>query len=185
MAVERPHEQAGRALVLVGPQYEDLEAWYPRLRFTEAGMDVTVAGLGEKEYTGKKGHPITVDADASDLVDERFDIVVVAGGWAPDKMRQDPSVLRIVKNHMDAQAVVSVICHGGWVLASADVIRGRKVTAFKSLRDDLRNAGAEFVDEEVVVDGNLVTSRDPFDLPAFCRESLALVNKQVAPRPER
>ncbi len=179
------HATGGRALILVGPEYEDLEAWYPRLRFMEAGMDVTVAGLGEKEYTGKKGHPIQVDADVSDLVDDRFDIVVVAGGWAPDKMRQDHSVLKIVKDHMETQAVVAAICHGGWVLASADVIRGRRVTAFKSLQDDLRNAGAEFVDEEVVVDGNLVTSRDPFDLPAFCRESLGLLAQQVAPGQSR
>lgn len=172
-------------MILVGPQYEDLEAWYPLLRFKEAGMEVQVAGLGEREYTGKKGHKIQVDADASDLVDESFDVLVVVGGWAPDKMRQDPSVLRIVVNHMEREAVVAVICHGAWVLASAGVLQGHRVTAFKSLRDDLVNAGAEFVDEEVVVHGNLVTSRDPSDLPAFCREALSLVARKAAPSQAR
>jgi protease I len=176
--------KGGRALIIVGPQYEDLEAWYPRLRFMEAGMEVIIAGIGDKEYTGKKGHTIAVDADASELVDESFDIVVVVGGFAPDAVRMNDAVLRIVRKHMK-ESVVASICHGPWVLASAGVLEGRTVTAFKSLKDDLTNAGAKFVDKEVVVDGNLVTSRNPFDLPAFCKASLGLLQKQVAPGQSR
>ncbi len=178
MSAQEPSVSGARALIFAAPMYEDLELWYPKLRLTEAGMEVTVAGMGEPRYEGKKGHTIQVDADVDDVKDRSFDVVVVPGGFAPDVMRTNKAVLEIVKTHLDRGAVVAVICHGGWVLASAGVLKGRTVTAWGSLQDDLENAGATFVDQEVVVDSNLITSRNPGDLPAFCREILNRVSRQ-------
>lgn len=161
-----------RALILVGPDYQDLEVWYPLLRLREAGFEVKAAGIGASCYTGKFGYPIEVDVQTRDVQGERFDVVVVPGGWAPDKIRMDDAALDIVARHVEGGAVVGVICHGGWVLASADVVRGRTVTGYRAIRDDLVHAGATWVDQEVCIDGNLVTSRKPEDLPAFCRAIL-------------
>lgn len=164
----------------MGPDYQDLEVWYPLLRLKEAGLEVVTAGIGASDYTGKFGYPIQVDVQTKDVAGQSFDVVVVPGGWAPDKIRMDVAALQIIRAHMEAGAVVAAICHAGWVLASADVVRGRRVTAYQAIRDDLINAGASFVDEEVVVDGNLVTSRKPEDLPAFCQAILATLDARVA-----
>jgi protease I len=174
-------ELAGKnALVFVGPAYEDRELFYPLYRFQEAGASVKVAGLGEKSYKGKYGVPIEVDGDCENFKGQHFDIVVVPGGWAPDKIRGNEAALQIVRDTLKNGGVVAAICHGGWVLASADVVKGKRVTSYKNIRHDLINAGATWVDEEVVVDGGLVTSRTPADLPAFCREIVKLASRSKA-----
>ena len=166
-----------KVLILAGPDFEDRELFYPLYRLQEAGATVKVAGLGEKTYKGKYGVPIEVDGNAQDFVQETWHAVFIPGGWAPDKIRADKAALEIVRKAMSSGNIVAAICHAGWVLASADVVRGKTVTSFVNIKDDLIHAGAKWVDEEVVVDGNLVTSRKPADLPAFCRETIKLMAK--------
>lgn len=166
-----------KVLIFAGPDFEDRELFYPLYRFQEAGAEVKIAGLGEKTYKGKYGLPVDVDGRCEDFVNETWDIVVVPGGWAPDKIRMNASALEIVKKAVKNQDVVSAICHGGWVLASADVVRGKKVTSYQAIKDDLIHAGAEWVDREVVEHDGVVTSRTPADLPAFCREIIRVATK--------
>jgi protease I len=138
---------------------------------------VKIAGIGEKSYKGKYGIPIDVHGQCEEYLSHGWDIVVIPGGWAPDKIRANEAALEIVRKTLKAEGVVASICHGGWVLASADVVKGRTVTSFKNIKDDLIHAGATWVDKEVVVDGTLVTSRMPSDLPAFCRETIKLASR--------
>jgi protease I len=159
-----------KVLIIAGPDFEDRELFYPQLRLLEAGANVVIAGIGEKTYKGKYGIPINVDGQCEEFVKDSFDAVIIPGGWAPDKIRANKAAIEIVKRACASKAVVAAICHGGWVLASADVIRGKKVTSYKNIQDDLINAGAEWLDAEVVVDGGIITSRTPADLPAFGRE---------------
>lgn len=156
--------------ILAENLYQELEVWYPLLRFKEEGAAVVVVGSGSaKEHTSKLGYPVTVDksADAVKAVD--FDAIIIPGGYAPDIMRRYPAMVRLVKDMAVQGKVVAAICHGGWMLASAEVVQGKTVTAFFAIKDDLVHAGANFIDAEVAVDGNLITSRKPEDLPAFCR----------------
>jgi protease I len=162
----------GAVLIPVAADYEDLEVWYPKLRLEEAGHTVVVAGLGEREVRGKHGYPCPVEAHLRDCSAARFAAIVIPGGWAPDKLRRDPHLCGVVRELVEEGKPVAAICHGPWVLISAGVVRGRKVTSSIGIRDDLTNAGAHWVDEPVVVDGNIITGRVPKDLPAF---GLALV----------
>jgi len=162
--------------ILAEDGYQELELHYPRLRLIEAGARVSVLGAGKDEYHSGKGYAVKVDADASDVSAEDFDAVVIPGGMAPDKMRRHRAMVELVRATHDAGKPVAWICHAGWVPVSADIVRGRRVTSFPSTRDDMVNAGADWVDEEVVVDGNLISSRVPDDLPAFCREILAALD---------
>jgi len=163
-----------RIAILAEDMYQELELWYPLLRMREAGAEVQVIGTGSAEtYGSKHGYPVAVDAAADEVRAEDFDAVVIPGGYAPDRMRRYPALVDFVRE-MDAQGkVVAAICHAGWVLASAGVLRGRRATCFFAIKDDLVNAGAAYVDAEVVRDGNLITSRTPDDLPAFCRTIIA------------
>lgn len=157
----------GTVLILAGPEYEDLELWYPKLRLEEAGYTAPIAGIGAPRYLGKWGYPADVDGDVSDWSADSLAGVVVPGGWAPDKMRRVPAVLELVRE-LDASAkLVASICHGPWVLISAGVAKGRRMTGSLGIKDDVENAGATWVDEAVVIDGHVVTSRVPKDLPAF------------------
>jgi len=159
-----------RIALLVEADYQDLEVHYPRLRLIEEGDTVLVVGTGSaKRYLGKYGYPIDVDLDAGVVIAEDYDGLIIPGGWAPDKLRMSEPVLQLVRGMMSAGRTVGCICHGGWVLASADVVRGRMVTSYAAIKDDLIHAGADWSDAEVVVDGNLITSRKPDDLPAFMR----------------
>jgi len=163
--------QGKRIAVLVADQYQELEVWYPLLRFREDGAETVV--VGEKAgatYTSKRGYPVLAEKSFAQVSAADFDAVIIPGGWAPDTLRQDQRVLRLVREMDRAGKVVAAICHAGWVLCSADILRGRRATCFVAIKDDLIHAGAKYVDEEVVVDGNLITSRVPTDLPAFCRE---------------
>lgn len=162
--------------ILAEDGYQELELHYPRLRLIEAGARVSVLGAGQGEYHSGKGYAVKVDANASDVRAEEFDAVVIPGGMAPDKMRRHESMVDLVRALHEAGKPVAWICHAGWVPVSADIVRGRRVTSFPSIRDDMVNAGADWVDEEVVVDRNLISSRVPDDLPAFCKAILAALD---------
>lgn len=162
----------GKIAVLVENDYQDMEVWYPLYRLREEGYETVVVGPRAIQYASKHGYPIKAEVAASEVRSDDFAGVVIPGGWAPDRLRQDSGVLRLVKDLFDKGRVVACICHGGWVLASAGVLKGKRVTSYVAIRDDMIHAGAEWVDQEVVRDGRLVTSRKPDDLPAFCREML-------------
>ncbi|MBP7146279.1 MAG: type 1 glutamine amidotransferase [Acidobacteria bacterium] len=163
-------------LTFVGDAYEDLELWYPKLRLVEAGLSVVVAGQqAGRTYAGKHGYPCVAEAAVADLSAERFDGVVVPGGFMPDKLRRDPAVLGLVRGLAGARKLVAAICHGGWIPISAGVYRGVRVTGSPGIKDDLVNAGAVWEDAPVVVDRNFVSSRGPDDLPEFMKAILALV----------
>jgi protease I len=156
--------------VLVENFYEDLELWYPVLRLREAGAKVTIVGPeAGKTYTSKHGYPAKSEAAAGDVKGSDFDAVIVPGGYAPDHMRRHKPMVELVRDAATSGRIVAAICHAGWMLASANVIRGKTMTCFFAIKDDMVNAGATVVDREVVRDGNLITSRTPADLPAFCR----------------
>lgn len=161
-----------RAIIFVEANYQDLEFWYPLLRLREEGVEVVVVGTGSAEsYTGRHGYPLPkVDAVADKVDVKDFDCVIIPGGWAPDVLRRYESVLKIVREAFAQGKVVGAICHAGSVLVSAKVLKGRTATCVSAIKDDVINAGATYVDREVVVDGNFVTSRTPGDLPAFMRE---------------
>jgi len=163
-----------RIAILAENNYQELELWYPLLRLREAGAEVKVIGTGSAEtYTSKHGYPVTVDATADEVEAADFDAIVVPGGYAPDLLRRYESVLRLVREAHQQGKVVAAICHAGWVLVSAGILKGRKVTCVNAIKDDIINAGATYLDQEVVQDGNIITSRVPDDLPAFCRTIIA------------
>ncbi|MBI0582757.1 MAG: type 1 glutamine amidotransferase [Methanomassiliicoccus sp.] len=153
--------------------YEDVEFWYPYYRLKEAGYRPVVIGSGRKEsFEGKHGIANHADLSIKDAKPGDYGGVVVPGGYAPDKMRLHPEFAEMVRlMHRDGKLVAS-LCHGPWVLASAGILNGKKVTCWPSLKDDMMNAGARYLDQEVVVDGNIITSRKPDDLPAFMAEVL-------------
>ncbi|MDX1654133.1 MAG: type 1 glutamine amidotransferase domain-containing protein [Candidatus Competibacteraceae bacterium] len=161
--------QGKKIAILAEQQYEDLDLQYPRLRFQEAGAQVTVIGPEARSYPSKHGYPAQADKGIREVSPGDFDGVIIPGGYSPDHMRRSPEMVEFVREMNRSGKIVAAICHAGWMLCSADIIRGRTVTGFSSIRDDLKNAGAEYVDREVVRDGNIITSRVPPDLPAFCR----------------
>jgi protease I len=168
-------ELAGKKVIIpVEQMFNDLEFWYPYYRLKEAGAHVTVVGSGSAEqYIGKSGTTIMVDANADQVNISEFDGIVIPGGYAPDHMRRYPEMIALVKNLFEERKTVAAICHAGWMLASAKILDGRNVTSFFAIKDDLIHAGANWIDEEVVVDGNLITSRKPDDLPAFMQAVIA------------
>ncbi|TVQ42861.1 MAG: type 1 glutamine amidotransferase [Wenzhouxiangella sp.] len=161
-----------RIAILVENDYQELELHYPRLRLIEAGHEVRVLGAGEAVYHSAKGYAVKTDADVDEVSADGFDAVVIPGGMAPDKMRRHRTMVEFVRTLSEQEKPVAWICHAGWMAVSADIIRGRRVTSFASIRDDMVNAGGNWVDEAVVVDGHLISSRVPDDLPAFCRALL-------------
>jgi protease I len=174
------HEQlAGkRAAVMIGPLFEDAEAVYPYYRLQEAGATVGLVGLeGGQAVQGKKGIELVTDQSAAELVPDDLDLLVIAGGFGPDKLRTDEAVKSLVRGLHEQNKPIAFICHAGWVPISAGIVEGRRVTSVPAIADDLRNAGAQWEDSEVVVDGNLISSRRPPDLPAFMR---ALIDVAVA-----
>ena len=149
--------------------YNEFEFWYPYYRLKEAGAEVVTVGTGRAEYSSKAGLPARADADAKNIEGTDFDGIIIPGGYAPDIMRRYPEMVKLVKDANDGGKVIGSICHGGWMLASAGIVKNRRLTSFFAIKDDLVHAGAEWVDEEVVIDGNLITSRKPDDLPAFMK----------------
>lgn len=156
-----------RVLIFAGPDYEDMELQYPRYRLQEEGATVVIAGIGEQTYRGKKGYPVDVDMQVFDARASEFEALVIPGGYAPDKMRRVPELLDLVRDMNEQGKTIGFICHAGWVPISAGILKGKRITCVSAIRDDVVNAGAEYVDAPVVVDGNLVTSRTPEDLPVW------------------
>ncbi|WP_419419839.1 type 1 glutamine amidotransferase domain-containing protein [Legionella sp. D16C41] len=156
--------------ILIENDYQELEFWYPYLRLQEEGIEPLIIGKEIRSYKSKLGYEAKADITAEEASSMHFDAIIIPGGYAPDKMRTQLAMLHIIKDTYERGGIVAAICHAGWVLASAKILNGKKVTGIKSIQDDLINAGAQFIDEQVVVDGNLITSRTPTDLPFFCQE---------------
>lgn len=164
-------------VVLAEDNYQEMELWYPVYRMREAGAKVIVAGSGRTDtFKSKAGYPVKADTTADRIDVKAIDAVIIPGGYAPDMMRRYPPMIDLVREADRQGKIVAAICHAGWMLASAGIVRGRTATCFFAIKDDLINAGAEYVDREVVRDGNLITSRVPDDLPAFCREIIAALS---------
>ena len=160
---------AKKIAIMVDEMYQVLEVWYPYYRFVEAALEVNlVAAEAKKQYHSKEGYPCVSGIAAGLARAGDYDCMVVPGGFAPDFMRRDASVIKFANDMVSAGKVIAAICHGGWLLCSTEAYRGKKATCFVAIKDDIKNAGAEYVDTECVVDGNLITSRKPDDLPAFC-----------------
>lgn len=160
---------AKKTAVLVDQMYQVLEVWYPYYRLIEAGLKVDfVAAEAKKEYPSKEGYPCISDVAAKDAIAGDYDCLIVPGGYAPDYMRRSGAVIEFANDMVNAGKVIAAICHGGWLLCSTEIYKGKKATCFMAIKDDIINAGAKYVDEECVIDGNLITSRKPDDLPAFC-----------------
>jgi protease I len=161
-----------RIAVLAADLYEDIELWYPYYRLREEGAETMLVGVagGPDTVNSKHGYPAPIEKRADKVKPGEFDAVIVPGGYAPDHLRRDPKTVALVKEMNARGKLLAAICHGGWVLASADAVRGKKGTSFFAIKDDMVNAGMQWSDKEVVVDQNIVTSRKPADLPAFMRE---------------
>jgi protease I len=166
-----------KVAVLVEDYYQVLEVWYPYLRLREEGIETVFVGTGKKQYASKEGYPAEQGLSIKDASADEFDGVVIPGGYAPDILRRHKEINDFVKAMDKKKKLVAAICHAGWVLVSAGVLKGRKATCFSAIKDDVVNAGAEYLDKEVVVDGNLITSRNPYDLPAFCKEIIKYIGR--------
>ena len=166
-----------RVLIFAAAQYEDLELWYPKIRLEEEGATTTVAGMGEKTYPGKRGYPVTVDTDIDKIDARNFDGLVIPGGFAPDQLRRSDKVLNVTREIYQAGKPVAFICHAGWVPISAKILKGKRATSVRAIKDDMENAGVVWEDSAVVVDGNLISSRTPADLPQFCKALIAALRQ--------
>ncbi|HLB73364.1 MAG TPA: type 1 glutamine amidotransferase domain-containing protein [Sedimentisphaerales bacterium] len=167
-----------KVAVMVDEMYQVLEVWYPYYRLKEAGFDVNlVAAEADKQYHSKEGYPCVSDRAAGRVDAAEYDCMVVPGGFAPDFMRRSKNVIKFANDMVNAGKVIAAICHGGWLLCSTTAYKGKKATCFMAIKDDIINAGAEYIDAECVVDGNLITSRKPDDLPAFCRAIIDALNE--------
>jgi protease I len=170
---------AKKIAIMVDEMYQVLEVWYPYYRLVEAGFKIDfVAAERNKEYHCKLGYPCVSTVAAKDAVAADYQCMIVPGGFAPDFMRRSDEMIRFANEMVDAGRVIAAICHGGWLLCSTKAFRGKKATCFMAIKDDVINAGAEYVDQECVVDGNLITSRKPDDLPAFCMAILKALGNQ-------
>jgi len=155
--------------IFIDNMYEDLEFWYPYYRLKEEGAEMVIIAGKKEVFHGKRGLPAKAEKSIDEVKPDEFAALVIPGGYAPDLMRRDERMVKFVKDIHDQGKPVATICHGGWMPASAGIIKGRQMTSFHSIRDDMENAGAVWSDEEVVVDGNLITSRTPDDLPVYVR----------------
>ena len=168
-----------RIAVLVDLAYQEMEVWYPLYRFVEAGAEVVTVGPSAGQVVASKlGYPVKAERAYAEVSAKDYDGVVCPGGWAPDYIRRSEAAIRFVSELGQQGKLLAAICHGPWILCSADAIRGRRVTCFHSIKTDVLNAGGVYEDAEVVVDGHVVTSRKPEDLPAFMRASIDVVAKQ-------
>jgi protease I len=164
-------------LAFVGDIYEDLELWYPKLRLEEAGYTVRLAGEEIRTFAGKHGYPATADVLVADAHVDGYAGLLIPGGFMPDRLRRNGDVLGLTRDFHAQGKLVAFICHGGWIPISAKILQGRRATGSLGIKDDLENAGAIWVDEPVVVDGNLVSSRTPKDLPAFAQAMVRFLTK--------
>ncbi len=164
--------------LLLDEQYQEFEVWYPYFRLREEGAEVIrVAHDAKRVYPSKLGYPCPADLAADQAKAEDFHALIAPGGWCPDFMRRHESMIRFTQECARTNMVLAAICHGGWMLCCTDALRGRKATSFIAIKHDLINAGATWLDEECVVDGRLITSRKPEDLPAFCKAIIGALSK--------
>lgn len=162
--------QGRKIVAVVEDLYNDLEHWYPVYRMREEGAQVDIAGPeAHSTYKGQNGIPANTDIAFSDINANDYDGLLIPGGWAPDRLRRYPELLEFVREMNEAKKPIGQICHAGWVLVSADILKERKVTSTPAIKDDMQNAGAIWVDEECVVDGNIISSRRPEDMPVYAK----------------
>jgi protease I len=172
-------QTTSRMLSFLDDVYEDLELWYPKLRLEAAGYELVLAGPEVKNFFGKHGYPAKADMRIADAHSQDYCGLLVPGGFMPDKLRRDAKVLALTQEFFEAGKLVAFICHGGWIPISAKILRGKMATGSLGIKDDLENAGALWVDEPVVVDGNLISSRTPRDLPAFGEAMVKFLDRSV------
>jgi len=162
--------------VLVENLYQEMEVWYPIFRLQEAGAEVKIIGPSATQYLSKLGYPITAEIAADQVNAADINAIIIPGGFAPDLMRVCKPLVSLIRETYENNSLIAAICHGTWLLASSNIIRDKKVTGAPSIIDDILNAGGNYVDNEVVVDGNIISSRKPADIPAFSR---AIINHLV------
>ncbi|HOO63742.1 MAG TPA: type 1 glutamine amidotransferase domain-containing protein [Synergistaceae bacterium] len=167
-----------RLAIFVEDLYNELEFWYPRFRMLEEGAKVLVIGPERKEYSSKLGYPVIADLRADEVEPRDFHGLIIPGGYAPDKMRRCEAMVEFVRALDSQGALIAQICHAGWVPISAGILRGKRCTSYAAIRDDMINAGGIWEDSPVVVDTNLVSSRCPEDLPAFCRAIIEVLSSR-------
>ena len=169
---------AKKIAIMVDQMYQTLEVWYPYYRLKEQNWEVYfIAAEKKKTYPSKEGYPCVSDFAAADINPDDFDCMIVPGGFAPDFMRRSSAMVEFAYRIANAGKIVAAICHGGWLLCSTKIYKGKKATCFMAIKDDIKNAGADYVDEECVIDGNLITSRKPDDLPAFCKAIIDVLSR--------
>lgn len=167
-----------KVISFVHDEFDDLELWYPVIRLREEGAQIDIVGPEAKQtYVGKDGVPVESDYAYDDINPEDYDAVIIPGGWAPDKIRRYDEVKSIVKHMNENNKTIGQICHAGWVTISADILEGKTVTSTPGIKDDITNAGATWVDEPVVTDGQLVSSRRPPDLPEYLPELIKVMEE--------
>ncbi len=167
-----------KILAFVGETYEDLELWYPKIRLEEEGWKVTLSGpQSGVTYKGKNGYPCRTETDLADVESKEYDALLIPGGFMPDKLRRDGNVLRLTREFHEAGKPIAFICHAGWILISAGILKGKRATSTVGIKDDMINAGAEWVDEPLVVDGHLISSRTPADLHVFAKALVDALKK--------
>jgi len=175
--------QDAQVVVLAENQYQELELWYPLLRLREAGCNVfTVAPSADALYGSKLGYPVKADLAINEVDASQVDAIVIPGGFAPENLRRTPAIVNLVKKVHDQGSLVAAICHAGWMLASAGLAKDRNVTCVAIIKDDVINAGGKYVDQPVVRDGNLITSRLPGDLPVFCKAIVEYLEENPSKR---
>ncbi|CDQ41082.1 MULTISPECIES: type 1 glutamine amidotransferase domain-containing protein [Virgibacillus] len=168
-----------KVIALVEQDFEDLELWYPVLRLREEGAQVDFVGKTANQiYYGKYGVPAESDYALADVSATDYHAILVPGGWAPDKLRRYPEVIQLVQSMNKDKKPIGQICHAGWVLISADILQNKQVTSTPGIKDDMTNAGATWVDKPVVVDGHLISSRRPPDLPVYMKTFSDILSKQ-------
>lgn len=169
-----------KILLFVADEYEDLELQYPKIRMKEAGAEVVVAGVKEKEtYKGKHGYPCKSDLSFDKVKVSDYAGLIIPGGYAPDKLRTVPKVLEIVQKFDKAKKMIAFICHAGWIPISANVIKGVKATSYAAIKDDMVNAGVKWVNQALVQDRHFISSRSPDDLPQFCEGIINYLNRSL------
>jgi protease I len=175
--------QDAQVAVLAENQYQELELWYPLLRLREAGCNVfTVAPSADALYGSKLGYPVKADLAITEVDASQLDAIVIPGGFAPENFRRTPAIVNLVRKVHDQGSLVAAICHAGWMLASAGLAKDRNVTCVAIIKDDVINAGGKYVDQPVVRDGNLITSRLPGDLPVFCKAIVEYLEENPSKR---
>lgn len=165
----------GNVALLLDNDFEDIEALYPYYRMMEAGHKVEVVAHSRSVFHSKHNYPLHADKTPEEVKIDKLNAIIIPGGFAPDRMRTRPEMVSLVKEGFNKGLLIGAICHGAQVLIEADVLRGKRATCYISVKTDIVNAGAKYEDASVVVDGRLVTSRQPSDLPDFCRTLVSML----------